>query len=546
MKANYSRAIMLTIFTFIVSLGTINAKVLTVTGTLTDENGNGISISRVSVDEVPNSSVLPDADGKYKIQVEKGNTLVFSALGYQHQEVKVSKKVYNVVLQRKLFPSQEEISAPDPEVLEIMNAVQEQKKKKTVFGPTTNLTMADIRAAQAATEISNRLAENAAGVMSGEIPAPDPEVIAIIESIQQQKQTIKETTLVDARLLHAETYKIEELSSPEKLLPTVPSDYLFGRVDKNFLELSVANELVDLGTQPVITGYLRAYQNHYPVTISPDIAWLLICQGFSRHVNNNSEALRHRFVDFEGQETLIVERNMSGTEGLAVFPWETVFPEFVQQIAGFTGKELIENLSADFTTTTPASLIAGQITIMESMKEFFKYKVVMIGCGIPEVTIEGTVEDWEKIFNRLDYLSQYELDWWTSELKPVIQKIIDTKKGTFDRDFWMNMIKYHETGFYGSYDGVDGWFLKFYPYKRDGKRSDFKEIKGIGVLPSELANVPFVFEVQDETRNVVVTYNMEFWAGFMGVTQDRNTFSIKPEIGWAVNIPSNGSIKKHQ
>ncbi len=343
------------------------------------------------------------------------------------------------------------------------------------------------------------------------------------------------------------TYQIEELSKPKQLLPTVPPDKLFERADKNLLKLSVTEELVDLGTRPAITGYLRAYQNHYPVTISPDIAWLLICQGFSHHLNNNAEALRPLLVNFDGKKELSVLRNMTGTAGLAVFPWESVFPEFVQQISAYTGRELIENLSADFTTTTPASLIAGQITIMESMKEFFNYKVVMIGCGIPEVTIEGSVKDWEKILKRLDYLSQYDLEWWTSELKPVIQKIIDTKRGKFDKDFWMNMVKYHKIGIYGSYDGIDGWFLKFYPYLGDGfksidrtinlKRSDFKEIKSIGSLPKEMASVPFIFEIQDNTGKIASTYNMEFWAGFMGVKQNKSTFNIKPEIGWAVNLP---------
>jgi len=371
-----------------------------------------------------------------------------------------------------------------------------------------------------------------------------------------------------------DTYRIEKLSKPEKLLLTVPANRLFERVEKNFLRLSVAEDLVDLDTHPVITGYLRAYQNHYPVTISPDIIWLLICQGFAHHVVENAEQLRPLFVDFDGKKTLSVIREVNG--GLPAFPWETVFPDFVKQIAGFTGQEVVDHLSADFSTTTPTALIASQITIMESMKAFFNYKVMMIGCGIPEVTIEGTVADWEKIGKRLDAFTKYGLDWWVSELKPVIQKIVDTKKGKFDKHFWMNMIKYHKTGFYGTYDGIDGWFLKFYPYLEDRSlpppklvpdakdtahktvtsntrqaagitlvpisntvrmvRSTFKEIKSIQVLPKEISHVPFIFEIQDGAGKVVTTYNMEFWAGFFGVKQDKTTYSVKPEIGWAVNL----------
>lgn len=387
--------------------------------------------------------------------------------------------------------------------------------------------------------------------------------------------------------VHAQskTYQIEVLSKPEKLLTTVSSNMLYKNIDKNLVKLSVTENLVDFGTHPVITGYLSAYQNHYPLTISPDIAWLLICQGFANHVNSDPEKIRSQFVNFEGKRTLIVKRNVSKMESLADFQWDTLFPEFAEQIAGFTGKELIDNLSADFTTTTPTVQVASQITIMESMKEFFNYKVSFIGCGISEVTVEGSVKDWQKILKRLDYLAKYDLEWWTSELKPVIQKIIDTKNGKLDKEFWMNMVKYHKLGQYGSYDGIDGWLLKFYPYLQSStpalaennspavaenkmstnnsepkdfviinvessktktlylRRSEFKEIKNINNLPKELANVPFVIEVEDASGNLKQSFNMEFWAGFMGVTQDKQSFNIKPEIGWAVNRKTENAQK---
>ncbi|TKC08579.1 DUF4419 domain-containing protein [Pedobacter frigoris] len=368
----------------------------------------------------------------------------------------------------------------------------------------------------------------------------------------------------------SETYQIETLTKPEKLLPTVSPDGLFRNIDKNFIKLSVNDDLVDLGTHPVITGYLRAYQSHYPLTISPDIAWLLICQGFANHVNADPEKVRSQLVSFEGKKTLTVKRDLSKLDNMTDFPWETLFPEFAEQIAGFTGKELADNLSADFTTTTPTVRIASQITLMESMKEFFNYKVVFMGCGISEVTVEGSVKDWEKILKRLDYLAKYDLQWWTSELKPVIQKIIDTKKGKLDKQFWMNMVKYHKLGIYGSYDGIDGWLLKFYPYLQSStppvnnkvtaskggpaeiqdffdvaassknrtlylRRSEFKEITSLNSLPKELTNVPFIVEVADTKGNVVKSFNMELWAGFMGVKQDQKSFNIKPEIGWAIN-----------
>ncbi|MFV0418292.1 MAG: DUF4419 domain-containing protein [Dysgonomonas sp.] len=336
---------------------------------------------------------------------------------------------------------------------------------------------------------------------------------------------------------NSDTYEIEKLSTPDHPIAIVPAGQLYQKIEQNLIKISVTDDLVLNDAHPVLGGFLKAYKEHRPVTISPDIMWLLICQGFGQHVNNNAEELRNKFVDFQGQKELTVARSVSPDTDMKTFPWEGVFPEFVDKIAEYTGKELTKNLSADFTTTTKASLISSQITIMESMKKYFKYKVIMTGCGIPSVTIEGTVEDWKKILVKLDFLSRYDLEWWISEVKPIVQKIIDTKQGKkFDKNFWMNMVKFHREGLYGSYTDVDGWLLKFYPYYSDGKRANFKKISGIGIFPPELVRVPFIFCINSSDGATIKSYKMEFWSGFMGLKQNEKTFNLKPEIGWAINL----------
>ena len=52
----------------------------------------------------------------------------------------------------------------------------------------------------------------------------------------------------------------------------------------------------DFGMHPVFQGFIWAYKNHRPITISPDIFWLLITQAFSNHVSFNAEKLRSMFV----------------------------------------------------------------------------------------------------------------------------------------------------------------------------------------------------------------------------------------------------------
>ncbi len=330
-----------------------------------------------------------------------------------------------------------------------------------------------------------------------------------------------------------DTYKIETLPPPEKALYTVSPDALFSRVEKDFIKFSITQPLVEKGEYPVISGFLQAYQEHRPITISPDIIWLLISQGFAQHVNNNAESLRSKFVNFQGQKELVVIREINKEKGIEVFPWESIFPEFTNKVQESVGQELISVLSANFTTTTPTSLIASQITVLESMKQYFKYKVMMVGCGIPAITIEGNIEDWNKVLTKLDYLSQFDLKWWTSELKPIIQEIINTKSGKFNQKFWMNMIKFHSKVIYGVAD-IDGWFITFYPYLKNKTRSDFKMIKHIGDLPPEIVKIPFVFIDAKNIENPTEC-KMEFWAGFMGLKQDEKTYNLKPEIGWVIN-----------
>ena len=49
---------------------------------------------------------------------------------------------------------------------------------------------------------------------------------------------------------------------------------------------------------PVINGFYAAHANHLPIRLKPDDIWLLIVQAFSTYVNNNSERLRDKFVNY--------------------------------------------------------------------------------------------------------------------------------------------------------------------------------------------------------------------------------------------------------
>ena len=148
----------------------------------------------------------------------------------------------------------------------------------------------------------------------------------------------------------------------------------------------------------------RAYAEHRPFVLSPDMIWLLISQGFARHVNAKPEKLRNYFVDFSGQLTIVVKSEDDLLNDSA--EWENIFSQLTSQIAKYTGEELINTLSSNFSTTTPIEKIASEITVMEAMDPYFEFVATYVVCGIPEITLEGTTKDWEKILEKKKKLNK--------------------------------------------------------------------------------------------------------------------------------------------
>ena len=78
---------------------------------------------------------------------------------------------------------------------------------------------------------------------------------------------------------------------------------------------------------------------------------------------------------------------------------------------------------------------------MSTFKNYFNFVRFAGICDFPFVNIEGTVEDWEKIQQKLNLMDQYEFNFWTDKIKPIISKIVETKKCNVDKEFWLNMIQ---------------------------------------------------------------------------------------------------------
>lgn len=341
------------------------------------------------------------------------------------------------------------------------------------------------------------------------------------------------------------TIKIERLSKPEKLLPLrEPMDIAqslarsnahvpYGEFYKNeVLSMNIdADRLVNYGHwfHPFFYGMYDAYAEHRPFVLSPDMIWMLIAQGFSHHINSDPEKYRDRMVDFSDKLSLVVESD----QPLDSAEWEALIPQFAEEIRNNTKGTIAETMMADFSTTTQYEQIASQITLMETTKAFFEFVVIRVACGIPEVTLLGTTEDWQRVYDKAMQLRSFDLDWWINELEPILKKFIDASKGKKDVKFWRNMFKWHTQKEYGAPNIIDGWIVKFFPYDKDGKRFDLKTLTRDSNLPDEISKVDvrFIELLEDGTKEETM---IELWGGFFGLEQNPENFALAPKIGWLV------------
>jgi hypothetical protein len=299
----------------------------------------------------------------------------------------------------------------------------------------------------------------------------------------------------------------------------------------------------------LISGLVLAYKNHYPITISPDMIWILILQGYSRFMEKYSELVRERYVNFEGKKALCVNRYGIFPEEASKETWNDIIKEYIQKIENHVGKDVISNLQANFSTTTPSVLTTSQVSIMSAMKQYFTYNLLMGGCGVSSINLEGSLDDWNKIKSKLEFLSTKAMKWWTKHLIPIIDDIIKTKKyykkhKKINNDlinFWKSMIRIKNKGDLYDPHMINGWIIKFIPNLSEAKPGLYEEILETNV-PDQIISCPLELTVLnlDGTKS---QYKCDIASGFYGMVQDKQTYAVKPVIGYGIFVEEKNNLK---
>ena len=114
---------------------------------------------------------------------------------------------------------------------------------------------------------------------------------------------------------------------------------------------------------PFIAALHQAFNDHRPLSLSPDMMWLLIAQGLANHINCHAEELRSHFVKHQGKVKIVV-LNDELVKGKQTNDWTQVFTEFSISIRQQIGSVNHDLLVPTFSTTGVVEKAASEIVLL--------------------------------------------------------------------------------------------------------------------------------------------------------------------------------------
>lgn len=233
--------------------------------------------------------------------------------------------------------------------------------------------------------------------------------------------------------------------------------------------------------------------------------------------------------------------------------WAATVAQFRTLLAAEIGEGPARLFECDFSTSTGVDRLASQIVLLDVYAPYFSYWLAIV-CGIPEITLLGTVNDWRRIRERIDVIAEFDLARWCRSLAPIADQFVRAARGDVDVAFWRRI--YNPVDAYGG-DRITGWITRLYPYvKGEGSldrpnpmlelpigepknkttlasRSYFGPGLSSTDVPAMVSRVTVHIEDQlrKELRSVALV------AGVTAVTQDDDG-ALRPIAGWHLEADS--------
>ncbi|CAF4262331.1 unnamed protein product [Rotaria sp. Silwood2] len=217
---------------------------------------------------------------------------------------------------------------------------------------------------------------------------------------------------------------------------------------------------------------LIAYSHHYSLELSVEDIWVAIAQGVSIHLNENAEKYRQLFVSHEGKKKLIVsvddllistdERASKVNLSIPVIHWPKAVHRMGDLIKANIKVDLATVITQPFSQTTNVQQAVFDACLMDTVKSYFDYDFSIL-CGIPQVTLLGSPDDFQSIIDRLNQLEIFfpDLHWWLNPLLLHVQRLKDSAQGNPDIAWWRRILYEGSIGCGDMF--LTGWIVDFVP-----------------------------------------------------------------------------------
>ena len=307
--------------------------------------------------------------------------------------------------------------------------------------------------------------------------------------------------------------------------------------------------IYSIGDCGLFAAVLTAYNNHWKLRTSPDDWWFCVIKRVACAIdkNANKKSVRKMFVDHEGKKTIEV---VVPDTSIYTVDYSWFFDQISKGVqANIKVPEFVDGMTADFSTTTAVQKIVSQITMMNSVQEYFRFGV-KYGCGIPAVEMLGTEDDWSRLKSKLKVLRtllepvendlHLSSEWW-DVVEKVFNNLLATYQGRAVSEWWSHIMSYENAYLSGVYFAPGeyryrGWITEFLEGAKYAMDID-RMTSGLLSVPIELKHPSGV----QDTAAVVAGM-----LGFTVHTDEDKEVSVQPFQGWSLLLASDSPFREYR
>lgn len=299
----------------------------------------------------------------------------------------------------------------------------------------------------------------------------------------------------------------------------------------------------------------QCFKEHHPLVLRPEVLMHLIVHEVATTVNRYPEEFRHLFTGSAQKERIDV-RHDGLVSGVPDSPWDEAIQLFEPELQKVVPGGIMEHMLPGFSTETPITRAASLVAFMDAAQKFYNYHTDT-WCGIPEIRLMGTPEDYRRIMVAAQQLSERfesRLGRYFHHLLPVLQTLYQQANGApTDEHFWSSIYKFKSSS---GTERFNGWLSTFINYVQQaeipaarnrvaqagglvlkseqayewddiGKKDSLMPGIDLGSVPSHISTVPFTWHYLD-----VREFPMLFAGGVLSVEVVDG--ALMPSLSYAV------------